>query len=198
MSDPDRAWLPLADCVGFARGAARQGGRPRAGEVSTAALAAYGRRTPTPTTCSRRCLSKGPAQLSAWCAFVLQTHADNLIASGSAPGSCADQEALEEASSLYQLPAPGSTGPGSPAATPSTRWTSRIPQPYIRPHGPQGSGEVGALRATVATVQSRLGAELAERRDEPVAGRLRPPSCCSRARSTRPQGSTPGTGRAPS
>lgn len=140
------------------------------GEVSTAALAAYGAANSDAYDLLDNVPAEGPARLSAWCAFVLQTHADNLIGSGSAPGYC-DSEALAEATTLYQLT---SSWLDHARAAPGTAFEVAVPQPYPRPRGPQGLGELRALRKTLETVQSRLGSDLAARESEAVYGRLQP------------------------
>ena len=53
-------------------------------------------------------LESVPAEGPAWCAFVLQTHADNLLASGSAPGFW-DQGAYHDARIDYDLAGHGSS-----------------------------------------------------------------------------------------
>jgi hypothetical protein len=143
------------------------------GEVSTAALAAYGTGNGDAYDLLEQVPEEGPARLAAWCAFVLQSHADNLLASGSSPGFC-DQEALEEARALYELAGGWLDRARTARARPGSSLDVVVPQPYLRPHGPQGTGEVAALRATVETVQSRLGADLAGCRTGSTAERLRP------------------------
>ena len=143
------------------------------GEVSTAALAAYGAGNGDAYDLLEQLPEEGPARLAAWCAFVFQSHADNLLASGSSPGFC-DQEAFEEARALYELAGGWLDRARTARARPGSSLDVVVPQPYLRPHGPQGSGEVAALRATVETVQSRLGADLACCRNGSTAERLRP------------------------
>ena len=58
------------------------------GEVSAADLTAYASANGDAYDLLESVPAEGPARLAAWCAFVLQTHADNLLASGSAPGFC--------------------------------------------------------------------------------------------------------------
>ena len=143
------------------------------GEVSTSALAAFGTANGDAYDLLEAVGVEGPARLAAWCAFVLQTHADRLLASGSAPGFC-DQEAFVEARTLYELAGSWLDRARVARARPEPTLGVVLPQPYPRPHGPQGSGEVAALRATLETVQSRLGADLAACRERAIAARLSP------------------------
>jgi hypothetical protein len=143
------------------------------GEVSTAELAAYGAANGDAYDLLDTLPPEGPARLAAWCAFVVQTHADNLIASGQRQGFC-ERGALDEASMLYQF----AGGWLDRARTASTSGGYRldvvVPQPYFRFTGPQGAPQVSALRRTAETVQSRLGADLAERSAQPIYERLAP------------------------
>ena len=143
------------------------------GEVSTRALEMYGTANHDAYDLLERLPPEGPARLAAWCAFVLQTHADNLIHSGSAAGFC-DREAFEDATTLYRLAAGWLDRARAGQASTDYVLDTVVPQPYVKPRGPQGEGQVKALRLTLWTVQSRLGADLAARSAEPVYARLAP------------------------
>jgi hypothetical protein len=142
------------------------------GEVSTSALEAYGTSNNDAYDLLERVSPEGPAQLAAWCAFVLQTHGDNLIASGSSPGFCS-REALDDATQLYQLAGAWLNRARAAQARTDYVLDTVVPQPYLK-QGPQGDGQVKALRKTLWTVQSRLGAHLNARSSEPVYARLAP------------------------
>jgi hypothetical protein len=143
------------------------------GEVSTSALEAYGTANNDAYDLLERVPAEGPERLSAWCAFVLQTHADNLVGSGSAPGYC-DPEAFADATSLYQLAGAWLSRARAARTGTGNALDTVVPQPYLQSRGPQGGGQVRALRATLETVQSRLGADLASRSTEPIYQRLAP------------------------
>jgi len=143
------------------------------GEVATNGLDAYASASNEAYDLLEQLPPEGPPRLCAWCAFVLQTHADNLVASGSTPGYCS-QEAFAEASMLYQLAGDWIARAHTAQSKPGSPLDAVIPQPYPRPHGPQGERELMALRKTLETVQSRLGADLEARRSDPVYLRLQP------------------------
>lgn len=143
------------------------------GEVSTDALAAYSVANSDAYDLLDNLPPEGPARLSAWCAFVIQTHADDLIGSGSSAGFC-DQAALDDAAMLYQFA--GAWLNRARAAQASAKYSldTSVPQPYSRASSPLGRGQVKALMKTLETVQSRLGADLSERESDPVHDRVAP------------------------
>jgi hypothetical protein len=104
---------------------------------------------------------------------VLQTHGDNLLASGATPGYCG-QEAYDEARIRYEFVR--NWLERSRATLKSGDWKIGvvIPAPYPRPQGPQGMAELRALRSTLETVEARLGADLQARRTDPAYDRLQP------------------------
>jgi hypothetical protein len=142
------------------------------GEVSTSALEAYGTSNNDAYDLLERVPSEGPARLAAWCAFVLQTHADNLIASGSGPGYC-DRDAFDDATRAYQFAGTWLDRARAAQARADYVLDTVVPQPYLK-LGPQGEGQAKALRKTLWTLQSRLGAHLNARSSEPVYTRLAP------------------------
>jgi hypothetical protein len=143
------------------------------GEVSTAALTFYAAANQDAYDLLDRIAAEGPAAVSAWCAFVLQIHADNLTASGTAPGYC-HPDAFADATVLYELAAGWLERAREAQASTEYALDVVVPQPYPQLHGAQNADQLSALRKTVEAVQSRLGAALAARQSRPIEARLRP------------------------
>lgn len=143
------------------------------GEVSTRGLDAFASGNSDAYDLLDAVPAHGSARLAAWCAFVLQTHADRLIASGASPGYCS-QGAFTDASMLYQLAGRWLDRARRAQALPALALDAVVPQPYPRPRGQLGENELTALRKTLETVQARFGADLAERAGDPLSLRLQP------------------------
>lgn len=143
------------------------------GEVSTGDLASYASANSDAYDLLDGLPPEGGARLAAWCAFVLQTHADNLVSSGSAPGFC-EQEAYDEARILYELVAGWLERAHGATTSGDWRLDVIVPAPYPRQHGPQGRAEVEAMRKTLETVQARAGVDLEARKGDPIYARLSP------------------------
>ena len=93
------------------------------GEVSTADLNAFASANQDAYELLDELPPQGCASLAAWCAFVLQSHADNLLASGSSEGHCVEP-AYEEARVLIQLATAWLERAARRSRVPSTGWTS--------------------------------------------------------------------------
>jgi hypothetical protein len=143
------------------------------GEVPTASLNSYSAANQDAYNLLERVETEGAARLAAWCAFVLQIHADNLAGSGSTPGYC-DPEVHGDATFLYELAAGWLDRARTAQLNPDNALDVIVPQPYPRLHGSQNATQLSALRRTVETVESRLGAALATQRSGTIEARLRP------------------------
>ncbi len=143
------------------------------GEVSTGDLASYSSANSAAYDMLDGLPPEGDARLAAWCAFVLQTHADNLVSSGSASGFC-EQEAYDEARVLYELVGGWLDRARRAGASGDWKHDVVIPAPYPRPRGAQGRAELEAMRKTLETVQARAGVDLAARKGDPIYDRLSP------------------------
>jgi hypothetical protein len=143
------------------------------GEVSTADLVTYASSNQDAYDLVDELPTQGVAALAAWCAFVLQTHADNLLGSGSTPGHCV-QPAYEEARVLIQLAAAWLERARSAQSSERYRLDVAVPQPYPRPYGEFHVDELRAMRKTLEAVEARAGTAIEGRRGEPIYERLQP------------------------
>jgi hypothetical protein len=143
------------------------------GEVSTADLSAFASGNQDAYELLDELPPQGCASLAAWCAFVLQSHADNLLGSGSSEGHCAEP-AYEEARVLIQLATAWLERARSALSSADYRLDVVIPQPYPRPYGAQHIDELRAMRKTLEAVEARAGTAIEARRGEPVYERLQP------------------------
>jgi hypothetical protein len=143
------------------------------GEVSTAGLGAYASANTDAYSLLDDLPATGNARAAAWCAFVLQTHADDLLASGSSPGF-ASEEICEECQMVFQLVSTWLGRSRQAAADPSYRLDVVVPQPLPQPRAARTPNVLKAMRKTLETIQARVGADIAERGAEPVAARVRP------------------------
>ncbi|HUY71245.1 MAG TPA: hypothetical protein VMV08_03325 [Gaiellaceae bacterium] len=143
------------------------------GEVSTAALAAYSSANSEAYSLLDDQPATGTARLAAWCAFVLQTHADNMLGSGSSPG-VASPEACEEAEVMFELVGAWLERAHAAAASAAYVLDVIVPQPLPQPRAPRTTGVLKAMKQTLETVQARAGADLAERAADPIHERLAP------------------------
>jgi hypothetical protein len=142
------------------------------GDVSTADLAAFGSGTADAYGLIDQLPAEGLARLSAWCAFVLQTYADNLLSSGASPGYAAP-ETYDQARVLYELVGAWLVRARAAAASEAYRPDVVVPQPL--PHSPaeiDNGEQVAAMRKTLEAVQTRAGADLAARPAGPLKTRL--------------------------
>ena len=141
------------------------------GEVSTAALTAYSSANSEAYSLLEDQPATGTARLAAWCAFVLQTHADNMLGSGSSPG-VASPEACEEAEVMFELVGAWLGRARAAAASAAYVLDVVVPQQLPQPRAPRTTGVLKAMKQTLETVQTRAGADLAERATEPIHDRL--------------------------
>ena len=144
------------------------------GEVSTAAVAAFGSGSRDAYDLLEQVPPEGPARAAAWCAFVYRTLGDELLSSGSAEGY-ASEASVAHAQVAYQLAADWLARARDAAADPGYHLNVSMPQPLPRlPHELDGQ-QLTAMRATLETLQARLGADVAALApDEPVRKRLEP------------------------
>jgi hypothetical protein len=143
------------------------------GEVSTVDLSAFASANQGAYELLDELPPQGIASLAAWCAFVLQTHADNLLGSGSIRGHCVEP-AYEEARILIQLASAWLERASSALSSTGYRLDVVIPQPYPRPYGPHHMDELRAMRKSLEAVEARVGTAIEARRGEPVYERLQP------------------------
>ncbi len=143
------------------------------GEVSTAALSAYSSANSEAYSLLDEQPATGAARLAAWCAFVLQTHADNMLGSGSCVG-LASPEACEEAEVMFELVGAWLGRAHAAAASSAYTLDVTVPQPLPQPRAPRTAGVLKAMKRTLETVQARAGADLADRAAEPIHDRLAP------------------------
>ncbi len=144
------------------------------GEVSTADLTAYSSANGDAYDLLDEDLPPdGPTRLAAWCAFVLQTHADNLIGSGASAGFC-DEGAFDDARIAYDLAGHWLERARAAAASAGYHLDVVVPQPFPRPSGAQQLAELKAMRKTLETIQARAATELEARKGESVYERLQP------------------------
>jgi hypothetical protein len=143
------------------------------GEVSTADLVAVAAANGDAYDMLDDLPTQGVARLCAWCAFVIQTHADNLLDSGSAHGYCA-QEPYEEARVLYGFAGAWLDRARSAATDSQYRLDVVVPQPYPRPYGAGHPAELRALRKTLESIQAHTSTDIEARKGEPIYERLLP------------------------
>ena len=143
------------------------------GEVSTVDLSAIASANQDAYDLLDELPPQGCASLAAWCAFVLQTHADNLLGSGSSEGHCVEP-AYDEARILIQLAAAWLERANSALSSAEYRLDVVIPQPYPRPYGAHHIDELRAMRKTLEAVEARAGTAIEAQRGEPVYERLQP------------------------
>jgi hypothetical protein len=144
------------------------------GDVPTDDLQAFGAGTSDAYSLLDELPADGLARLSAWCAFVLQTHADNLLSSGPSPGY-ATPETYDQARVLYELVAAWLRR--ARAASASREYELDVVVPQQLPHSPaevDNGEQLAAMRRTLEAVQARAGADLAARADDPIKARLEP------------------------
>ena len=139
-------------------------------EVSTAAIAAYSSANSEAYSLLDELSEPEAARLAAWCAFVLQTYADNMLASGTVPGF-ASPEVCEEAVGMYQLVGTW-LGRAHAAIANSGRLDTSVPQPLPQPRAPRTTAVLKAMKTTLETVQTRVGADIAARASDPNHDRL--------------------------
>jgi hypothetical protein len=143
------------------------------GEVSTGGVDAYASANSDAYSLLEELPPTGEARVAAWCAFVLQTQGDDLLASGSAPGF-ASEEICEECQIVFQLVSTWLGRARQAAADPSYRLGVVVPQPLPQPLAARTPDVLKAMRKTLGTVQARVGADIVERSSEPVARRVGP------------------------
>lgn len=140
------------------------------GEVSIAGVAAYSTANSDAYSLLDELSEPEAARLAAWCAFVLQTYADNMLESGTVPGF-ASPEACEEAVVMYQLVGTW-LGRAHAAAANSGRLDTSVPQPLPQPRAPRTMGVLKAMKTTLETVQTRAGANIETLAGDPNHDRL--------------------------
>ena len=201
-----RCSTPSSTAAAASGSCSRRSANDPAGQARGARCAARSRppisprtraRTATRTTCSTDCPAEGGARLAAWCAFVLQTHADNLVSSGSATGFCERGGLRRGADPLRARARLARAGARGDARAATARLDVIVPAPYPRPHG-----AAGPRRARGDAEDARDGAGPGGRRARGAEGRAdlraaqpdarRAPSL----RSTRPSDSQPAIRRA--
>ena len=144
-------------------GGARRGlhGRPQRVRVGEPA---------TRTTCWTSYRRRGSRALAAWCAFVLQTHADNLLASGSSRRpSASSRPTTRLACSDPARRRAGSSARSSALSSADYRLDVVVPQPFPRPYGAHRIDELRGDEARRSRPsQARAGTAIEARRGEPV------------------------------
>ena len=143
------------------------------GEISTAALTAYSSANSEAYSLLDDLPETGTARLAAWCAFVLQTYADNMLESGSCTGF-ASPEACEEAEIMFELVGAWIGRAHAAGASASYTLDVSVPQPLPQPRAPRSTGVLKAMKNTLETVQTRAGASLTTRPADPIHDRLAP------------------------
>jgi hypothetical protein len=143
------------------------------GEVSTAALVAYASANSEAYSLLDGVPPRGLARLAAWCAFVLQSYADNLLSCGSQPGY-SSLEAFEQARVNYELVSPWLARARAAAMSESYALDVYVPQRLPQAPAERDAQQLRAMRRTLETVQARAGVDLEAFRGDPVHDRLAP------------------------
>jgi hypothetical protein len=144
------------------------------GEVSTAAVAAFGSGSRDAYDLLEQVPQDGPARAAAWCAFVYRTFGDELLSSGSAEGY-ASEASVAQAQVAYQLAADWLARARDAAADPGYQLDVSMPQPLPQLPHELDAQQLTAMRATLETLQARLGADVAALApDDPARKRLEP------------------------
>jgi hypothetical protein len=158
----------------------RRIGAAARGEISIADLVVYRSANIDAYDMLDHLPANGLARASAWCAFVLQTHADNLLSTGTHPSSCS-RENYGDARLLYDLAARWLVRAREATASPGYKLDVVVPQPFPHLLAQLGRGEVQAMRKTLEALEARAGAEAAGRRGDLVWERLQPTLASVRA-----------------